>query len=628
MESIGANVLVAALILLNWHFFRRSYWRIVHAAQPPPNISREKAVACDFVSAFESIFCAPAPFLSSLILARKPPLAMLYKVRRHRHTCIDALRNAISMLVTCLVPTYHVDAGQQVDVLHETRASSILANTRYALAASCITTMSTDYSNRRRLSSSNIGTLVVSVGLTNRNSVTFLLMTAAALRSFSLEAEYWVHDERRNITSVLYAATRQHGDHDLLLRQCACIGSNMLLKSYSQTFNDLVMGFDLSPGCSFAMTCCKRLFALQLRSRPLCDHRHHGHEDEMRRLLLWTSLCHFLGNCCNSNSPEGMRVGGLVQSEGFASWLKSTLPGFTRIIPADPMHLDQSGSNHASSTGRKQSQSGLLFTHSANTFEHYVSRTTHDGSEELSLTKTQRMPVRAVAQGSGSAYARRPSSGIRTDTFDSCQHGMRTLSLHSPPLVPSSAGSVPVEPQAAASLLKHALPATAAVVEAAICQLMRLISNFGELLPSILVTAPFDTDRLAAATAAAPPPSINGTELLCHHQLLPKLLDFFEAAIQYRSAALHAASLLLRMQGQSMLDADVALRIQAVLLSICRRYFPRIMRSELHEFVCIAPRCVPSVPSAMELHQLVGVAYEGVDEAIQQLIGGGAGARE
>ncbi len=602
----------------------------MHAAQKPPNISREKAVARDFVSAFETIFCAPAPFLSSLILARKPPLAMLYKVRHHRHACIDALSNASSVRFTRLVRTYHVDADQQVDVLHETRASSILANTRYALAASCITTMSTDYSNRRRLSSSNIGTLVVSVGLTNRSSVTFLLMTAAALRSFSLEAEYWVHDERRNITSVLYAATRQHGDHDLLLRQCACIGSNMLLKSYSQTFNDLVLGFDLSPGCSFAMTCCKRLFGLQLRSRPLCDPRHDGHENEMRRLLLWTSLCHFLGNCCNSNSPEGMRVGGLVQSEGFASWLKSTLPGFTRIIPADPKNLDQSGSNHASSTGRKQSQSGLLFTQSANTYEHYVSRTTHDGSEELSLTKTQRMPVRAVAQASGSTYARRPSSGIRTDTFDSwSQHGMRALSLHSPPLVSSSAGSVePHAGSAAASLLKHALPATAAVVEAAICHLMRLISNFGELLPSILVTAPFDTDRVAASTAAAPPPSINGAELLCHHQLLPKLLDFFEASIQYRSAALHAASVLLRMQGQSMLDADVALRIQAILLSICRRYFPRIMRSELHEFVCIAPRCVPSVPSAMELHQLVGIAYEGVDEAIQQLIGGGTGACE
>lgn len=61
-------------------FFRRSYWRIVHSAKQPHDISQETAAAHDFVSAFETIFCAPAPLLSSLILARKPPLALLHKV--------------------------------------------------------------------------------------------------------------------------------------------------------------------------------------------------------------------------------------------------------------------------------------------------------------------------------------------------------------------------------------------------------------------------------------------------------------------------------------------------------------------------------------------------------------------
>jgi hypothetical protein len=63
------------------HDRRRSFWRIVHSAALPPNVNREQATAHAFVFAFESTFCAPAPFLSSLILARKPPVALLYKVQ-------------------------------------------------------------------------------------------------------------------------------------------------------------------------------------------------------------------------------------------------------------------------------------------------------------------------------------------------------------------------------------------------------------------------------------------------------------------------------------------------------------------------------------------------------------------
>lgn len=66
--------------------------------------------------------------------------------------------------------------------------------------------MSTDFSNRRSFSSSSIGTLVVTLGLKNCSSATFLLMSAAALRSFSLEAEVWVHDERRNVTNIMCEA--------------------------------------------------------------------------------------------------------------------------------------------------------------------------------------------------------------------------------------------------------------------------------------------------------------------------------------------------------------------------------------------------------------------------------------
>jgi hypothetical protein len=114
----------------------------------------------------------------------------------------------------------------------------------------------------------------------------------------------WVHDERRNIICMLYAAVRRHTEADLLLRQYACIGSNMLQKSYSQTFNAFVIKFDMSPGCSVAM---QRLFRLQLRSRPLCDLGHKGHAIDIQRLLLWTTSAHFLGNSCTSNSPEYTR---------------------------------------------------------------------------------------------------------------------------------------------------------------------------------------------------------------------------------------------------------------------------------------------------------------------------------
>jgi hypothetical protein len=475
--------------------------------------------------------------------------------------------------------------------------------------------MSTDFSNRRKFTSSNIGTLLITLGLRNRSSSTFLLMSTAALRSFSLEAENWVFDERRNVINVLYSAIRQHANHDLLLRQCACIGSNILHKSYSQAFNDLVLQFDLSPGCSFAKHCCRRLFTIQLHARRICDPQHARHSDEMQNLLVWTALCHFLGNGCNSNSSEGMHVGGLLISTGFISWLKSTLPGFTAIIPGEPM------SEHAASTsetaaaralvGRRQSQSGLLYSHTANTYEEYASRTTEDGSEELYLTRSQKMSIRSVAQ-SGMKVSRRESTAIRSDTFDGwSQHGLRNLTFSAT----SSSGLT------SSSLLKHAVPSAAAVVEAAICQLMRLISNFGELLPSILLTAPYDTERVKHESRATPP-SVNGVELLSDDVLLPKLLDFFEAAVQYRSAALHAAAVLLKMQDRSMMDADIALRIQSLLLNICRRYFPRIMKSELHEFVCIAPRCLASIPSAAELHQLVGVAYENIDSEVQNLLSG------
>ena len=157
---------------------------------------------------------------------------------------------------------------------------------------------------------------------------------------------------------------------------------------------------------------------------------------------------------------------------------------------------------------------------------------------------------------------------------------------------------------------------------------MRLISNFCELLPSIIVTAPYDTELVEVQGSAATPPSVNGAGLLCDDALLPKLLDFFQAVIQYRSAALHAASILLKMQGQSNLDPDISARIQELLLKICRRYFPKIMRSELGDFVCLAPRTLPSIASAAELHQLVGVAYEKIDIAIQQMFGENRGSDE
>ena len=430
------------------------------------------------------------------------------------------------------------------------------------------------------------------------------------------------------MTSLLYCVMRQHGSEDLLLRQCACIGSNMLHKAYSQSFNDLVMRFDLSPGCSFATHCCRRLFGLQLRAGRICDPAHTRHPQEIQRLLLWTALCHFLGNCCNSNSPEGMHVGGVLKSAGFVFWLESTLRGFTAIIPVELDHEINASKLDAApraSSGSKQSQSGLLFRHVANTQENYVGRTTEDGSEELSLSKTIRMPVHSVARDSSMKFARRQSTGMRTDTFDSWnQHGLRTVAL------PANLanGDVGGSGTAPTSLLTRAVPAAASVVEAAISQLMRLISNFCELQPSILVTAPYDTELVEVQGSAATPPSVDGAGLLCDDALLPKLLDFFQAVIQYRSAALHAASILLKMQGQSNLDPDISARIQELLMKICRRYFPKIMRSELGDFVCLAPRTLPSIASAAELHQLVGVAYEKIDIAIQQMFGENSGSDE
>ena len=233
--------------------------------------------------------------------------------------------------------------------------------------------MSTDFSNRRRFSSSSIGTLVVTLGLKNRSSATFLLMSAAALRSFSLEAEAWVHDERRNVTNILYSAAREYPNHDLLLRQCACIGCNMLQKSHAQSFNDLFMHFDLSPGCSFAMHCCTRLFGLQLRARRICDPKHKSHSDEIQRLLLWTALCHFLGNGCPSNSSQSMHVGAMLISAGFLPWLSCTVPGFTSIIPAPPQTEVNSNKSKAdpsrANESRKISSTGLLYVHAANTYE-------------------------------------------------------------------------------------------------------------------------------------------------------------------------------------------------------------------------------------------------------------------
>jgi hypothetical protein len=259
--------------------------------------------------------------------------------------------------------------------------------------------------------------------------------------------------------------------------------------------------------------------------------------------------------------------------------------------------------------------------------QEYEARATENGGEELALVKHKRMPVVAAtaqATAQGTKFSHRPSSGFRTDTFDAwSQHGMRTLALtaKTSPRA-ATAGAAPGSIAVSTSLLKHAVPAAAAVVEAAICHLMRLIANICELVPSILVTAPYDTERGDFGSIAVNSPSINGVQLLCDDDLLPKLLDFFEAALQYRSAALHAAGILLKMQGVSMMEADIAMRIQGLLMQICRRYFPKIMKSELHEFVCIAPRCLPSLPSPAELHQLVGVAYENIDLAIQQLQSG------
>ena len=85
---------------------RRSFWKLVHSAALPPNINRERAIAHDFVFAFESTFLSPAPFLSSLILARKPPVALLYKVQafgagyRDMRICFSP----INRLMFCMKP--------------------------------------------------------------------------------------------------------------------------------------------------------------------------------------------------------------------------------------------------------------------------------------------------------------------------------------------------------------------------------------------------------------------------------------------------------------------------------------------------------------------------------------------
>ena len=52
----------------------------MHANEGPSHVSQPTAIAGAFVSAFETIFCAPDHRLSSLILARKPPLTLLHKV--------------------------------------------------------------------------------------------------------------------------------------------------------------------------------------------------------------------------------------------------------------------------------------------------------------------------------------------------------------------------------------------------------------------------------------------------------------------------------------------------------------------------------------------------------------------
>ena len=53
----------------------------MHAKQRTSSVVQEKFIADEFISAFEAVFCSPSPMLNSLILARKPPLALLFKVK-------------------------------------------------------------------------------------------------------------------------------------------------------------------------------------------------------------------------------------------------------------------------------------------------------------------------------------------------------------------------------------------------------------------------------------------------------------------------------------------------------------------------------------------------------------------
>jgi len=227
-----------------------------------------------------------------------------------------------------------------------------------------------------------------------------------------------------------------------------------------------------------------------------------------------------------------MHVGGMLLSAGFLPWLSCTIPGFTAIIPPEPPTEQDASKPNATlsraNESRRTSSSGLLYVHAANTYEEYAPRTTETGDEELALIRHNRMPVRsatATAKGNAPKVSNRPSSGVRTDTFDAwSQHGMRALAFPAKiPTRPASAGAVSGSTATSTSLLKHAVPAAASVVEAAICHLMRLIANFCQLVPSILVTAPHDTERVDVGAHAEPPPSINGVQLLCDDAMLPKV---------------------------------------------------------------------------------------------------------
>jgi hypothetical protein len=128
-------VSVAAVQLSRRHLCR-SFWRLVYSAALPPNIIRERAIAHDFIFAFESTFLAPA---SSCHLSFWRNLLWC---------CCTRYRNFAQDMCICF-SCLPLSTGRR---LVRNQSNAMLASTRYALAGSCITTMSTDHSTNRRLS--------------------------------------------------------------------------------------------------------------------------------------------------------------------------------------------------------------------------------------------------------------------------------------------------------------------------------------------------------------------------------------------------------------------------------------------------------------------------------------------